>query len=165
LPEARFIHLIRDGRDVAISRRKRGMGADKPLADTARRWRRRIENARKQARRLRGRYLELRYEDLVADPEPHLRAACELVELPWDASMLTYYERSGERLGELSGGLEARGSREARSGEERMASHALTAKPPTDERAGTWRTEMSSAERAEFEAEAGDLLGELGYEL
>ena len=50
LPEARFVHLIRDGRDVALSRRARGMGAGKPIADTADRWRRRIEEARTQAR-------------------------------------------------------------------------------------------------------------------
>src|SRR5687768_3442650 len=63
LDEARFIHLVRDGRDVALSRRKRGMGADKRMGDVADLWKRRIEHARKQAKRLRGRYLELRYED------------------------------------------------------------------------------------------------------
>ena len=52
LPEARFVHLIRDGRDVAVSRRRRGMGAGKPMADTARLWRRRIEEARRQSKRL-----------------------------------------------------------------------------------------------------------------
>ena len=36
LEEARFVHLIRDGRDVALSRRARGMGADKPIADDRR---------------------------------------------------------------------------------------------------------------------------------
>ncbi|MGH2952033.1 MAG: sulfotransferase family protein, partial [Solirubrobacterales bacterium] len=46
LPEARFVHLIRDGRDVALSRRRRGMGAGKPIADLAERWRRRITLAR-----------------------------------------------------------------------------------------------------------------------
>jgi hypothetical protein len=165
LPEARFIHLIRDGRDVALSRRKRGMGADKPLADTAQRWRRRIENARKQARRLRGRYLELRFEDLVANAEPALRQVCELIDLAWDDAMLTYYERSGERLRELAGGLDEAGQRQARSGEERLASHALAARPPTQQRTGAWRTEMTPSERAEFEAEAGTLLEQLGYDV
>src|SRR5262245_22883647 len=88
LGEARFVHLIRDGRDVALSRRRRGMGAGKPIADTAARWRRRIERARADARRLRGRYLELRFEDLIAAPEPALKRICALVELDYDPAML-----------------------------------------------------------------------------
>ena len=130
LPEARFVHLIRDGRDVALSRRRRGMGEGKPLADTARLWRRRIENARQQARRLRGRYLELRYEDLIADAEPELRRVCELIELDYDPAMLGYHRDAGERLAEL-GDLPAEGGRRARAGDERQAAHALAAEPPT----------------------------------
>jgi hypothetical protein len=165
LPEARFVHLIRDGRDVALSRRRRGMGAGKPIADTAERWRKRIEEARRQARRLRGRYLELRYEDLVADAEPELRRICDLVELELDPAMLAHHERAGERLAELAGGLVADAGRPERSGEERLASHALAKRPPSTERTGAWRTEMSAADRAEFEAVAGDLLASLGYDM
>jgi Sulfotransferase family len=165
LPEARFVHLIRDGRDVALSRRRRGMGAGKPMAHAATRWRRRIELARKQAKRLRGRYLELRYEDLVADPEPCLRSVCELCELEFDPAMLAHHERASQRLAELGHDLAAGGGRPARSGEERLAAHALAARPPTSERAGTWRSEMSAADVAEFERIAGDLLAELGYEV
>ncbi len=164
LPEARFIHLIRDGRDVALSRRRRGMGAGKPIADAAERWRRRITLARRQARRLRGRYLELRYEDLVADPEPHLQAICELCELELDPAMLAHHERAQERLAEL-GDLRGQDRRRERSGEERLAAHALAARPPSAERSGAWRTEMSEEDRADFEAVAGDLLAELGYEV
>jgi hypothetical protein len=164
LPEARFVHLIRDGRDVALSRRARGMGAGKPIADTADRWRRRIEEARAQARRLRGRYLELRYEDLVTAPEPQLRRVCELIELDYDPAMLDYHERAGERLAEL-GDLRAEGGRRGRQSSERRASHALATGPPTGARTGVWREQMSAADRAEFEAVAGDLLAELGYEV
>ena len=164
LDEARFVHLIRDGRDVALSRRSRGMGADKPIADVAELWRRRIENARKQAKRLRGRYLELRYEDLVADPETALRRVCELVDLGYDPAMLTYHEAGGERIGEL-GDLAAREGRRERTQEERQAAHALAAKPPTEKRTEVWRTEMPAAEREEFERVAGPLLADLGYHL
>jgi hypothetical protein len=165
LGEARFVHLIRDGRDVALSRRRRGMGAAKPIADAAHLWRRRIEDARRAARRLCGRYLELRYEDLVADPEPALRRACELVELDFDAEMLRYHEGAPGRLAEMSGDLPAAGRRRARSGEERMAAHALASTPPASDRVGGWRQGMSARERAEFEAVAGDLLADLGYDV
>jgi Sulfotransferase family len=165
LPEARFIHLIRDGRDVALSRRRRGMGAGKPIADVAERWRRRITLARRQARRLRGRYLELRYEDLVTDPEPHLRAICELCELEFDPAMLAHHQRAEERLAELGHDLGPEGGRRERSREERLAAHAMAARPASGERAGAWRSEMSDEDRTEFEAVAGDLLAELGYDV
>jgi hypothetical protein len=165
LGEARFVHLIRDGRDVALSRRRRGMGAGKPIADTAQRWKRRIERARSQARRLRGRYLELRFEELVDSPEPALRRVCELVELDYDPAMLAYHERAGERVAEMGGDLEAREGRQPRSGAERLSSHALATGPPRAERTEAWRTEMSEAERREFEAVAGGLLAELGYDV
>ena len=70
--------------------------------------------------------------------------------------------RSGDRLSEL-GDLPARGTRAARSAEERREAHALTAEEPSPDRVGAWREAMSPADRAAFEAEAGDLLRELGY--
>jgi hypothetical protein len=164
LGEARFIHLIRDGRDVALSRLARGMGEDKPMADVADLWRRRIENARRQAKRLRGRYLELRFEDLVAEPEPALRGVCELIELDFDPAMLAHHERAGERISEL-GDLAAEGERRGRGAGERQASHALAAKPPSAARTEVWRTEMDDEERVAFEAVAGGLLAELGYDV
>jgi hypothetical protein len=164
LGEARFIHLLRDGRDVALSRRARGMGADKPMAKTANLWRRRIEDAREQAKGLEGRYLELRYEDLVADPEPQLRRICELIELDFDPAMLRHAEGASERLSEL-GDLTAAGSRQARDAEERASAHARAKEPATTARTGAWRTEMSVDDRREFEAVAGELLRELGYDL
>jgi hypothetical protein len=164
LEEARFVHLIRDGRDVALSRRARGMGAGKPMADTAERWKRRIEDARRQARRLRGRYLELRYEDLVAEPEPALRRICELVELEFDPAMLSHHSEAGERLAEL-GDLSSAGGRRARDADERQAAHALASQPPTSARTGAWRERMPEADRLEFERVAGGLLAELGYDV
>lgn len=164
LGEARFVHLIRDGRDVALSRRRRGMGAGKPIADAASLWRRRIEEARKQARRLRGRYLELRFEDLVEDPATALGRICELIELDRDPAMLAHHERSAARLGEL-GDLAAVGGRRSRTGVERRASHALAGEPPSAARSGAWRRQMSAADRDEFESVAGPLLRELGYDV
>ena len=164
LEEARFVHLIRDGRDVALSRRRRGMGTGKPMADSARLWRRRIEGARDQAKRLGGRYLELRYEDLVADPEPELRRICVLIELDFDPAMLGYHRGSGERVAEL-GDLAAEGERQSRSADERRGAHALAARPPDAARTEAWRSEMSDEDRAAFEGEAGALLRELGYDV
>jgi hypothetical protein len=163
LEESRFVHLIRDGRDVALSRRARGMGAGKPMAKAAGLWRKRIEAAREAAGRLRGRYVELRYEDLVADPERCLRRVCELIELDYDPAMLAYHEGAGERLAEL-GDLAPVDARAGREGTERIAAHSLAKQPPSGARTAAWRTEMSAEDEAAFEAVAGDLLRELGYD-
>jgi hypothetical protein len=164
LPEARFVHLIRDGRDVALSRIRRALDEPPPAGRIARNWKRRIGAARKRARKL-GHYLELRYEDLVTETEASLRRVCEFVELPYDAAMLDYHHRAGERLSELAGDLPARGSKARRPGSERLAAHALATEPPREERIGAWREQMSPADVAAFEDAAGGLLDELGYEL
>jgi hypothetical protein len=162
LPEARFVHLIRDGRDVALSRARRAMrGAARPEA-AARKWRDRIREARRQAGRV-PHYLEVRYEDLVTDTEPTLRRVAEFVELPWDEAMLAYHERAPERLREVARDLPPEEGKQHRPAEERMAAHALTAEPPSRERIGAWREQMSEADRSAFEHVAGDLLAELGY--
>jgi hypothetical protein len=164
LGEAHFVHLIRDGRDVALSRRARGMGAGKPMAATAELWRKRIEGARRQAKGLDGRYIELRYEDLVADPEPCLRRICELIGLEFDVAMVRHNEGADERLAEL-GDLDAEGSKQARDADERAGAHARAKEAASTSRIGVWRTEMDAGDRHEFEAVAGSLLSELGYDV
>jgi hypothetical protein len=164
LPEARFIHLIRDGRDAALSRAKRSLKGDGPITRPAELWRSRILEARDQSRKL-DHYLELRYEDLVTDPEPALREVCEFLELPFDASMLEYHERAADRLQELAHDLPSEGGKPTRPGSERVAAHSMATKPPTRERVGLWRDEMDPDEIAAFEGVAGDLLAELGYEV
>lgn len=162
LPEARFVHLIRDGRDVALSRARRAMrGAARP-ENAARKWRDRIHEARRQAERI-PHYLEVRYEDLVTETEPTLRGIAEFLELPWDGAMLDYHERAPERLREVARDLPPADGKQHRPAEERMAAHALTAEPPSRERVYAWREGMSEADRAAFESEAGELLEELGY--
>ena len=140
--EARFVHLIRDGRDVALSRAGRALRHAAPMPKVARRWKRRILNARAQGEQL-GHYLEVRYEDLIVDTEPTLRAVCEFIELPWDERMLAYHERAGERLREF-GDLPSAGGKPARPGEERLAAHAKTREPPDPSRLARWKTENDS---------------------
>jgi len=163
IAEARFIHLIRDGRDVALSRAGRALRHAAPMPKVARRWKRRIREARRQGERL-GHYLEIRYEDLILDTEPTLRRVAEFIELPWDERMLDYHQRAGERLAEF-GDLPSVGGKPARPGDERLAAHAKTREPPDPKRLSRWKREMDPADRAAFERVAGDLLSELGYQV
>ncbi len=161
LGEARFVHVIRDGRDVALSVLDRTV-RDVEVADVARRWRKKITKAREDSPKLKH-YTEVRYEDLILETEPTLRRVCEFIELPWDDTLLNYYERSADRLAEMARALPAEGRAKELSVERRMATHAMTTQPPTADRVARWRTQMSAEQREEFETVAGDLLDELGY--
>ena len=161
LPEARFVHLIRDGRDIVLSRRRSSEDPPSP-SRVASRWKQRIERAREQAPKLRH-YLEVRYEDLVLDTEPTLRRICEFIELDFEPQILDYHRRAEDRLAEMQHDLPARGQRPHQPAEKRMQIHALTKEPPKAERVYRWRTEMSDEDRWEFEAEAAELLSGLGY--
>jgi Sulfotransferase family len=160
-PDAQIVHVIRDGRDVALSVLDRTV-RDLTAADVARRWQKKITKAREDAPQL-DHYMEIRYEDLILDTEPVLRRVAEFCELPWDDAMLEYHERSGERLKEMARALPGDGRAKELSVERRMATHAMTTKPPSADRVARWRTQMPAAQRAEFEAIAGELLAELGY--
>ena len=148
-PDALYVHLIRDGRDAALSflalTRKARFNPARPrsVGSFAAQWRREVEDARRFGReRVAGRYLEMGYGDLVADPEGTLGAACEFLGLEFDTAMLDYHR-------EIDAGT--------------LRDHPRLAEPPT---AGlrSWRKEMGPRQLALFEAVAGELLGDLGYE-
>ena len=164
LPEAHFVHVIRDGRAVALSRMRTLALRPTEISKVARRWQRRLRKAREKGARL-DHYLEIRYEALIREPEATLHRVAEFIDLPWDPAMLDYHRRSEERLAELDRDIPAWGSKLPRSAESRMALHQQTTKPPDAARIDRWREELSADEVAAFEREAGDTLAELGYEL
>jgi Sulfotransferase family len=149
-PDARWVHLVRDGRDAALSFLElpegfsgRTWAQPRTAAQFAARWRVEIVAARRLGRQAGGRYLELRYEDLVAEPERELRRVCEHASLPWEPGMLEYAGTS-----EVA----------------QMPEHRNLAKPPT---AGLrdWRDQMGREDALAFEQVAGDVLRSSGYEL
>jgi hypothetical protein len=165
LPEARFIHVIRDGRDVVVSQARKA-SEPTPLETAAKRWRSRVLATRLRARRLdESSYMEVRYEDLIRDTEGTLRRICEFLELRFDRRMLDYHQRASERLQEIAKELPAAEGKGELDAESRISAHALAHEPPRLERVEAWRSEMSTEDVARFERAAGDLLAELGYEL
>jgi len=153
-PEARFVHIVRDGRDVACSLLERGWlsagrgGGDDaglPYGAEARFWvepeRRQEFSAASNARRAAWawcryvsaarvapaeRLFELRYETLTADPDGTARELAAFLDAPVNA---------------LAQAL--RGAR--------------------DTSVGRWSRELSEADLAEVEEECGGLLRDLGY--
>ena len=163
LPEAHFIHIIRDGRDVALSLLEVSWGP-KTIDAAAVQWTTQIRRARRKARSV-PHYSEVRYEGLVADPEPIVRRVCSFCDLRFDPAMLDYHRTATERMEGLARDLELGGGRDAIGASERARQHALVSEAPRGERAGRWRSEMEPRDVAAFEAIAGPTLAELGYEL
>ncbi len=162
LPEARFVHVIRDGRDVALSVLDRTV-KDLTVAAVAGRWQEKVTKARRDAPRLRH-YLEVRYEDLILEPEATLKGICEFAELRLgrgDARLPRARRRAAR--GDEARAARPRAARPKLSVERRMATHAKTREPPDPDRVARWRKQMSDEDRAEFEEAAGELLAELGY--
>jgi hypothetical protein len=95
--DGRFIHVIRDGRDVAVSLSEQSWGPRSSVSG-AYTWRRRVEKGRDAGVRLgTNRYMEVRLEDLTADPEGILRSVCAFIGEDFDQAMLTYYDGPGVR--------------------------------------------------------------------
>ena len=164
IPEARFIHMVRDGRDAALSRFKRILKDPPPMETVAERWVRKIEGARADAADL-PHYMELQYESLVRDTETELRRVSEFIELPWDPSILRYYERAEERLQEMVRDLPGAEGKPMRPADHRKEAHLLTSKPPDSSRLARWKQEMDPDQNAIFEDVAGPMLEEFGYEV
>jgi len=147
-PEARFVHIIRDGRDVALSYRASSWGT-KDIAESAYYWRRFVTRGRETGRRLGPeRYREVRYEQLVDDPELIVRDLCVFMDLSFEPEMLRYFERAGSVLGKIDGPWQG--------------AHGNLSRPPTSGMRD-WRREMPRDEQLLFDALAGDLLHDLGY--
>jgi sulfotransferase family protein len=158
-PQAKFVHVIRDGRDVTLALldwahdprtgRLRGparfpLWHTSPVAASALWWSWLVESGRRAAEELGSSYSEVRYEPLVADPETTLRELVDFLELPFDEQMLAYHLR-----------------REARPDDPRPGESAWL---PVTARIRDWRTQMPAHNVELVEALVGPLLTDLGYE-
>jgi hypothetical protein len=147
-PEAQFIHMIRDGRDAALSARAK-WGSSKPYMDLSyllRNWVRNVQTGRTAGRRLGSqRYHEVRYEALLSDAEDTLEGVCCYLGEPYDASMLDYTLLARSEGGGIDNHVEA---------QEALHPGSI----------GRWRGKMTLFERKLAREIAGPLLAELEYE-
>jgi hypothetical protein len=150
-PGAQYVHLIRDGRDAAMSFLQMPDGTftrtwahPRTPAQFACLWRKEVGDAQALGRRVgAARYHEVRYEDLVAGPESAVGGICAFAAIPFDPAMLDYV-----------GAVDV----SAKPHQQRL----LT--PPTSG-VRSWRDDMSEEDAAAFDSVAGDLLSELGYDV
>ncbi len=94
LPESRFVHLVRDPRDVVASlvAASQGWGskwAPSDVTEAARVWVSHVEAVREAAADLPpGAFTQVRYEDLAADTPGALQTLCGFLGLEWDAEQI-----------------------------------------------------------------------------
>jgi hypothetical protein len=152
-PQARFVHLIRDGRDVALSLmnwpsvRTKKPGTfptwkDAPVSTAALWWELNVRRGREAGEALDPElYCELRYESLVAHPAQECTTLCEFLGLAYDEAMLNYHETFTAAAGP----------------------EVVHDRQPIASGLRNWRAQMAANEVERFEAAAGILLDELGY--
>lgn len=84
-PHARFVHIVRDGRACAHSFHRRWEYTPEL---TMYRWKKVVQEAQAQGREIADRYLEVRYEDLTADPRRWMSIVCAFLGEPFVEEVL-----------------------------------------------------------------------------
>ena len=99
-PNAKFIHIFRDGRDVALSTKDgnwktipyRTNKIKNTYGNALKRWVDWIEQFQNDAQALSITYLSIRYEDLVSSPQEEMRRVLEFLEVEWSDQILNPYK-------------------------------------------------------------------------
>lgn len=141
--DARIIWILRDPRACVASLIKVPFATSNPTV-LARQWARNVEfglSARLPERML----TRVRYEDLIADPEPHMRALCDFVEVPFD-----------ERLFDHTAAV--RTVKAVETWKDNVA------KPVMADRARAWQSELDPKVQARVTAITRPKLAALGYD-
>jgi len=153
-PDTRFVHIIRDGRNTTLSTLnwasgEKGPGKwslwhQDPLATCALWWRWQVGIGQKQGKVLgASHYLQVRYEELVANPVNELTSIARFLDLAYSDDMANYHDGKTRKESGLS---------------------AKAAWLPPVQGLRDWRQEMSAGDIRVFEGIAGNLLRANGYE-
>ena len=153
IPNALFVHIIRDGRDIALSLQKMGgftplpwdRGQTDSLVATALYWEWMVHQGRVHGSKFPADYIEIRYEDLITNPHETLSKLGGFLDHDLDYDRI---QRAGlGRLSETNSSFREEGAKE-------------TINP-----LGRWKERLANADIAAIEATVGGCLEENGYEL
>lgn len=150
-PHARFIHVIRDGRDVAVSLRAAARGWNRGFAamdgrlyrKQARTWARQVMRITRDGAALGDKYLEVRYEDIQRSPNAELARMFDFAGIPHDDSAVDRIVAANT----FSRRFDQRQDSFRRKGE-----------------VGDWRNHFGPVSGAAFSRIAGEVLVQKGYE-
>lgn len=145
-PNAQFLHIIRDGRDVCLSLKKtRWHGeATWTIADY---WGSTVMAACRAGRALPpGLYKEVAYEDLVLDTRTVLESVCEFLGVDWEVAMLDFHTTAKDNVPDRADGHLSK-----------------TRRRPRRSDVSRWGREQRRRQTVIFEAFAGSALELAGY--
>lgn len=164
LPEAHFIHVIRDGRDAAVlAQRSHGWRGFGSIETHAKEWRYRVPTFCHHGARC-SQYMEIRYEHLMTYTPRVLWKLCEFLRLPFSATMLAYSRNASERIKDLQDLNRAYGH--VSRAERLLGTYsAIIEGPPESRQINRWRREMDVSDIVSYQNIAGDLLNALGYHI
>lgn len=145
-PNARFVHIVRDGRDVALSWQRVAWN-DYTIEEAARSWKSWLLCATYCQRLGPNRYLEVLFDELVREPERELRRICRFLGEEYTAVLLDYPQRQLPLARKFEGCL------------------SLLDAPPQEDRCQVWKREMAPADRRRFERLVGTMLVRFGFEV
>lgn len=145
-PAAKFIHVVRDPRAVARSFQRSPVHRSNAFY-AARRWRRDVEAGRAFAQRCPERAIEVRYEDLVAEPQHTLRRVGDFLGIAFDPAMLDYADDAPGDYGAYHEQI-----------------HEKLASKPDPSRIELWRESLTPRQLRVVESVVGDAMRRYGYE-
>jgi hypothetical protein len=141
-----YIHLYRDGRDVALSFKKAIVG-EKHMYHIAKQWKEEQEASLILAEKLgSNRVIKVCYENLIHDPESELRKICSFIGAEYNSIALDYYHSAESHKTAISGVM-----------------WENVEKPVISNNYNKFRKELSEEDILLFEQVAGDMLKKLGY--
>jgi hypothetical protein len=154
LPESRIIHVLRDPRDVvasllAASQSWGSWWAPKDARAAAKLWSRFVAAVHNAAGQVpRGKYLEIKYEDLHAEPVANLKACAEFLGLDWgEREIIRAVEMNTPEAARATGGgtpIKLGGEAAKRGGKDVVVEPEGFIRRGT---AGNWRTELGLRDR------------------
>lgn len=145
-PAARFVHIVRDPRDNVLSYQQVPFDLSNTAA-LAYRWRRYNRELVRVAARHPGRFLRLRFEDLLQEPAANLTTICEFLGVRFDPAMLSFFEQQPK-------GFYGEGS----------AWFEHLQRPIDESQARKWEGAMDAHAREVIEHICADLMVAFGYD-
>jgi len=145
-PQAKFVHLLRDGVDVAASFVSRGLMDD--MLSAAKHWQTSVLVIRHFMRKYPKQCIEVRYEDLVASPEQTLQGLCSFLNIPFQPNMIASLQHV-QQMGDLNA----------------YAHYEKVLEPVSTRNIGMGRSSLSEHDRQLIQQHIGSTLSQMGYSL